>query len=227
MESLAEFERMARAVKERAVRRDGPRSEIEPQVILFRRGRYFASALVGAPSRAEWLLRMKAAVAISCADAVVQLSEGYMKAYDELADMESDDVMERLSESYEHGDLATRHGAGDVTVAEVLLVNVYRHGHPPAVTSTPFVCRGRAVEWGERLEPDETEGEVPDLIAGALAIGVDRAARLGPLPWLEFAAAMLALNIPVEVAPPVSHPRNAPCPCGSGRKHKICCGATS
>lgn len=232
MDSLAEYERIARSLKEDLVARGGAAAELEPQLVLFRGGRYFGSAFVGAPTREQWLGNMEAVTALSCADAVVHVTEAFVARVDPAG--RSDAEMEAAMAAgevggYAHGDLATRHAAGDPDVTEALTVAVYRRGHAAHVISTDFTCEGRTVRWGTPMLPDSNLGTLPELFAHAMEMSAKTTAETGsgPLPWEMFAATMGALGIPVVVAPPRSVPRNSPCPCGSGVKFKLCCGSVS
>ena len=75
-------------------------------------------------------------------------------------------------------------------------------------------------EQGEALLPITEEEEVqwrveaPDLI-------VDSVLLIHSF-WREWAADWSAVSEPIRRGPKIG--RNEPCPCGSGRKHKRCCG---
>ncbi|MBX3561847.1 MAG: preprotein translocase subunit SecA [Sphingomonas sp.] len=70
------------------------------------------------------------------------------------------------------------------------------------------------------IDPFSGDDDTADIDAGTGAI----LSRLPPLQMPQQALAAVGAG-PGEIAPPAS--RNAPCPCGSGRKYKHCHGATA
>jgi len=75
------------------------------------------------------------------------------------------------------------------------------------ITPHDFECsQEEAAQW---------RVDAPDLIADSVVLihGF----------WREWAADWSAVLEPIRRGPKIG--RNEPCPCGSGRKHKRCCGA--
>lgn len=178
--------------------------------------------------REQWYEKLSRAVALSGADTVVYVTESYcLVAPRNLSVAEADAWLAENEATYEPHAFAQRHAAGDPAVVEALMVLMFdRTGQPPRQWVGGFTVHGRRVSWEKApgVEPDAQAGtgRLVDVINWALAHQPDP-----PLSSVEYAVAAAALDVPLLVDWGPEPERNAPCPCGSGRKFKHCCAAAS
>jgi hypothetical protein len=140
-------------------------------------------------------------------------------------------------------ELKRLHERGEIAAAEALYAKLQRRAvmcafnrdgactiHPVR----PNVCRNaHALDTPERCRPGSPERpralELPPLDAfvrraSALFRTLHGRARPAEGPSTLCASVRRLLEAPPADAPPAHLSRNAPCPCGSGKKLKICCG---
>lgn len=202
----------AKRTKEKLVAARGVGSDVVPSLWLQRGARCLGLFDLAAGLAHEEVLAAAAAIiAASDAPVAIMVREGFALAPEDPAKIE-------LHVAHgEHGDLARRFAAGDPDIAEALILATV--GADSFVTSYhPYRYDGRSVRWGETVLSDEADGAVPDALRGGYEMRSRR-----PEPALDVAT--IAARSGLSVYVPADPPRNAPCPCGSGRKVKACCWA--
>lgn len=105
---------------------------------------------------------------------------------------------------------------------------------PPGITVCPECLHPRAEGGHDHADEDAEEEAEAAAFAGALAHAIEAdKARIGPpaqpppapsVPRHASAPSAPIAAMPAPGAASASVSRNAPCPCGSGRKYKRCCG---
>lgn len=200
----------ARLIKEETVRREGIGADIPMMLHLRKEGLSLGIAPLLGP-RDEVLDLVVQLVGLGEADQVVHVCDAY--------GIQNADWYPDLN------DLAKAFAAGDTNVYECLQVVSVRHDGSMSSLHAPYHYDGRKVAWDETVDifrdddPDLTVGgDYPAAMMQGFALQSIRPVRaLNPQ---ELSAITGCTFIaPVMVKPP----RNKPCPCGSGRKAKICC----
>jgi hypothetical protein len=209
----------AKAAKEHTVARGGIGADLVPALHLYREEDFMGAFLFGGIERERGFTLISAVIALSDAPVVHHLHEAY-REMSHFPGMESATAAResRLAD-YEYGSLAQRFAAGDQRVVEAVMVTVAPANGPMAAAFLPYRYHGRTVEWFDPLLFDESDED--HLIDGDLhdAIKLGFANRDGEAMSAERISSQLKLSAVFPTRPA----RNAPCPCGSGRKSKVCC----
>lgn len=208
----------SRQQKEEIVSRCGVGSDLQPMLALHRDSELIGMVHLPANYDAK-LSAITAAVAHSAANIVVSIDEGYWwvgaSAFDYLMH----------AEFGRHGDLARKFAAGDPKVVESLHVSVFTPEYA-TLHIAPYCYAGRTVTW--RPEPvtfdDKAENRAIDgNVYLAVREGFELQATTEPASTPQGFARATGLQPVMPLGPRPD--RNAPCPCGSGRKSKRCCFA--
>lgn len=206
----------AKQLKARIVQQDGIGTDIVPRVELFREGVPLGviwlndSSAEEANWRRRMFTRLTLTIGASAADRAHFLTEQY----------EHRSQTGRSYDNYEHGSAARLFAAGDKATKEGVMVAVAGADGAFAAAYTTYTYDvGRRVRWDPPMVSEPKTGAMPD----AMSLGfATQAARDAPLDVLHLG---IALSCTVAAPQMIAPPRNAPCPCESGRKAKHCCWA--
>jgi hypothetical protein len=206
----------AKATKRNAVAREGVGADVGPVLQLSHDDEFLGAFPLSGVPRDQMLNLIATIIALSDAPVIHFLHEGYRELFT------GSDQVAVHELTYEYGSLAQRFAAGDKRVLEVVAIMVASATGAIEAAFLPYHYKGRKVVWIETPSSqfDEsdprcwTDGDVIDAITSGFA------GREGQgLPPERISG---VLDLPVILPPRPA--RNGPCPCGSGRKAKVCCG---
>lgn len=132
----------------------------------------------------------------------------------------------------DYADLRAAFAAGDPNTHEAIMATLWaREGDGFMGLAAYRILDGRHVEWidlghlTQELSP-AVGGRLADVASQGFELQAERATPPAE-DWIDLARMVPPVILHVLPPPSMKAPRNAPCPCGSGRKAKHCCFSAS